>query len=58
MNAAFSTVEPGALPRRVRFYGIRRELARERPGRAFDVGLLLGIVCTLAAALIVGLLWP
>lgn len=49
-------VEPGALPRRVRFYAVRREIALARPTRAFAIGLTLGIVSTLVAVVIMAAL--
>ena len=45
-------VEPGALPKRVRFYGLRRKLAGMAPPQAFWLGLLIGANAMFAAVLV------
>lgn len=56
MNAAipneFYAVEPGALPRGVRFYAQRRQLERSGPIKAFLVGVMIGVTATIYAGLL------
>ncbi len=49
------TVEPGELPRRRRFYALRREVLNSPPLRAFAIGLAMGIGATFAAAIVLAL---
>ncbi len=46
-------VEPGALPKRVWFYGLRREIAAWAPARALAMGFALGIIAAAAVTVAV-----
>lgn len=56
MNAGHLTpvkfVEPGALPARVSFFSQRREIDAMTPARAFLSGVGLGVLGTIAAAVV------
>ena len=60
MNASLSflarTVEPGQLPRRLRFYPSRRKIAAMPSVRAFAIGAALGSTATIAAAVLLVLI--
>lgn len=56
MQAGIRYIEPGTLPKRVRFYAQRRELAGMGSLRAFTIGLALGVTAIAAAGLIIYLL--
>jgi hypothetical protein len=45
-------VEAGPLPKRVRFYGLRRRLSATQPHYALAIGAAVGAACTGAAALL------
>ncbi len=50
------SVEPGTLPRRRRFYALRRTVLHSPPMRAFAIGLGVGIGATFAAVIVLALL--
>ncbi len=45
-------VEPGALPKRVRFYPERRKIAAMTPVKAFAYGAAIGCAATLVGAVV------